>query len=50
MLLDLSGRVLLNTTIAGQGTQLINHQLKAGIYIIVVDAGSSKLKKKILVI
>ncbi len=50
MLLDLSGRVLVNTTVAGQGTQLISRQLKAGIYIIMIDAGSSRLKKKILVI
>ncbi len=49
MLLDLSGRVLVNTTVAGQGTQLISRQLKAGIYIIMVDAGSFNLKKKILV-
>lgn len=50
MILDLSGRVLLNTTIAGQGSQQIRHQLKAGVYIVVVEAGTSRLNKKILVI
>ncbi|MEI6060401.1 MAG: choice-of-anchor V domain-containing protein [Bacteroidota bacterium] len=49
-LLDLSGRVLLNTTIPGQGTQQISQNLKPGIYILVVDAGDSSLRKKILVI
>ena len=49
MLLDLSGRMLLNTTIPGTGTSKIENQFKAGVYIIVVDAGSSSLKKKILV-
>jgi len=49
MILDLSGRVLLNTTIAGQGRQQISHQLKAGVYMVVVEAGNSRLNKKILV-
>lgn len=49
-LLDLSGRVMLKTTIPGQGIQQIDCQLKPGVYIIVVEAGSSILKKKILVI
>jgi len=50
MLLDLTGRVMLNTTIAGQGTQQINHQLNTGVYIIVVQAGNATLKKKILIL
>ncbi len=49
MLLDLSGRILVNTTVPGTGTSKIENQLKAGVYIIVVDAGTSSLKKKILV-
>lgn len=48
-LLDLSGRLLVNTSIPGQGTHQINQQVKPGVYIIVVDAGLSKLNKKILV-
>jgi hypothetical protein len=47
---ELSGRVILNTTITGQGTQQINKQLKPGVYIIVVEAGSYSLRKKILVV
>jgi hypothetical protein len=50
MLLDLSGRVLVKTTIPGQGTYPIGQNLKSGIYILVVEAGNSILKKKILVI
>jgi hypothetical protein len=49
MMMDLSGRILLNTTIAGQGTQQISHQLKAGVYVVVVEAGKARLNKKILV-
>jgi hypothetical protein len=49
IVLDLSGRVLINTAIPGQGTQQINQQLKAGVYIVIVEAGSSRLNKKILV-
>ncbi len=49
MILDISGRVLLNTTIAGQGRQQISHQLKAGVYIVIVEAGNSRLNRKILV-
>lgn len=48
-LLDLSGRLLVNTSIPGQGTYQINQQVKPGVYIIVVDAGISKLNKKIMV-
>ncbi|MEI8047377.1 MAG: T9SS type A sorting domain-containing protein [Bacteroidota bacterium] len=48
-LFDLSGRIVLNTTIPGSGTQQLDRQLKAGVYIIAVEAGSSRLKKKILV-
>jgi hypothetical protein len=49
MMMDLSGRILLNTTVAGQGTQQIGHQLKAGVYVVVVEAGKARLNKKILV-
>jgi hypothetical protein len=48
-LLDLSGRLLVNTSIPGQGTHQLNQQVKPGVYIIVVDAGILKLNKKILV-
>ena len=50
MLFDISGRILLKTTIPGQGTQQISNQLKPGVYLIVVEAGKVNLKKKILVI
>jgi hypothetical protein len=50
MLFDISGRILLKTTIPGQGTQQINNHLNPGVYFIVVEAGSVNLKKKILVI
>ncbi len=50
LLLDISGKVLSNTRISGQGTHQIGQNLKAGVYFIVVDAGTSILKKKILVI
>ncbi|MEI8047376.1 MAG: T9SS type A sorting domain-containing protein [Bacteroidota bacterium] len=46
---DLSGRIVLTTAISGSGTQQLDRQLNAGVYIIAVEAGSSRLKKKILV-
>jgi hypothetical protein len=46
---DLSGRIVLKTTIPGSGTQQLDRQLKPGIYIIAVEAGGSIFKKKILV-
>ncbi len=49
-LLDISGRILLHTQVPGQGTQLINQQLRPGIYIIVIRAGDSFLKKRILIL
>lgn len=49
MILDLSGRILLNTSISGTATQQFDKQLKPGVYIITVDAGSFQLKKKILI-
>ncbi len=50
LLLDISGKVLCNTRIPGQGTHQIGQNLKAGVYLLVVEAGTSILKKKILVI
>ncbi len=50
ILLDLSGRVLMHTTIPGQGKQQIRYRLKSGIYIILIDADSSRVSQKILVI
>ncbi len=49
MLIDLSGRMLLNTTVAGTGTQQLNQQLKSGIYIVAVQAGNFQFRKKILI-
>ena len=50
MVFDLSGRVMYKTTVSGQGTQQLNCQLKEGVYFIVVEAGNSSLKKKILIL
>ena len=50
VLLDLAGRQMLKTTISGQGIHTIEHQLKPGIYIILVEAGSTVLKQKILIL
>jgi hypothetical protein len=49
MILDLSGRLIAKTTIPGKGTQVINKNLNTGIYIVMVNAGSSVLKKKIFI-
>ena len=50
IIFDLSGRVMYKTTISGHGTQQLNCQLKEGVYFIVVEAGNSSLKKKILIL
>ncbi len=50
MVLDLSGRLLVNTTLPGTGSQQLNKQFKSGVYIVIVQAGTSIVKKKILVI
>ena len=50
MLLDLSGRLLVNTTVPGKGTTEIDQQLNSGVYIIMVEAGNTVVKKKILVL
>jgi len=47
--LDLSGRLITNTVIAGRGTQQLNQNLNTGIYLIVIEAGKSIVKKKIFV-
>jgi len=47
---DLSGRIILNTQVPGQGTHQIGNQLKSGVYIIMVEAGSVSMKKKVFVI
>lgn len=49
MLIDLSGRIILKTSVPGQGTTQLNNYLNPGVYIIAVNAGSSSLKKKIIV-
>jgi hypothetical protein len=50
MLVDMSGNALLNTSVPGKGTHQLLRNLKPGVYIIFVDAGTNTLKKKILVI
>lgn len=47
--LDLSGRMMFKAKIPGQGTQLIRCNLKPGIYFVLVESGSIRLTKKILV-
>lgn len=49
-ILDASGRLIQQSTIPGEGTSQISHQLKSGVYIVVVNAGTVSLKKKILVL
>ena len=49
VLYDLTGRIILKTSIPGSGTQQLDHQLKAGVYIIAIEAGGSIFKKKIVV-
>ena len=49
MVLDLTGRLIEKSTIPGKGTSELNQNLKTGIYLVVVDAGKSELKKKIFV-
>jgi len=49
MVLDLSGRLIANTSIPGKGTQQIDKKLNTGVYLVVVEAGSSVLKKKIYI-
>ncbi len=46
---DISGRQLYNSTISGSGTQQIDQQFKPGVYIILVKAGATVLKRKIMV-
>jgi hypothetical protein len=50
MVLDLTGKIMFKTTIPGQGTQTINKHLNPGVYIIVVEAGNTRVNKKTLVI
>jgi hypothetical protein len=49
-LYDLTGKIILNTVVPGQGTQLISDKLKPGVYIIFVEAGTSRVTQKILII
>jgi hypothetical protein len=49
MILDLSGRVVLNTSVAGKGSSQLNLNHPTGVYLIVVEAGKSVVKKKIFV-
>jgi hypothetical protein len=48
-ILDLSGRVILNTSIPGKGSSQLNQNLHTGVYLVVVEAGKSVIKKKIFV-
>lgn len=47
---DLSGRQLLSTTLSGSGSHQLNQQFKTGVYIVVVQAEDTVLKKKIFVL
>jgi hypothetical protein len=47
---DLSGRQLLSTSIYGGGTHQLEQKFKSGLYIIIVEADGTALKKKIVVI
>jgi hypothetical protein len=49
IIFDLSGRLMYNTTIPGIGTYKINQQLKPGVYVISVKAGSQALNQKIFI-
>jgi len=49
MVFDLSGKVIVNTTIPGVGTHKIDQQLKSGVYIVSVKAGSQVLNQKIFI-
>ena len=46
---DLSGRLILNTSIPGNGSSQLNQNLRTGVYLIVIEAGKSIVKKKIFV-
>lgn len=49
-LYDLTGKIILSTVVTGQGSQQISDKLKPGVYIIFVEAGTTRFTKKILVI
>lgn len=46
---DLSGKQLISTSVSDQSSHRIDRQFKPGVYIIVVQAGDSILKKKIVI-
>lgn len=46
---DISGRQLYNSTISGRGMQQLDQHFKTGVYIILVKAGDTTLKRKIMV-
>lgn len=49
MILDLSGRIVANTSIPGKGQHQIDKFLKTGIYIVAVEAGTTVERKKIFI-
>jgi len=49
MIHDLSGRLILSTSIPGKGSSQLNQNLQTGVYLVVVEAGKSVMKKKIFV-
>jgi len=49
-LFDISGRILANTKIPGEGIHQIGSNLKPGVYIILVEAGTATQKKKVMVL
>lgn len=48
--IDLSGRQLLNTSVSGEGSYQLDQPFETGVYIVLVQAGNSVFKKKIMVI
>jgi hypothetical protein len=49
-LLDMTGKVLLSTSIAGQGTTTLDKHVNTGVYILLVHAGPVTVKRKVLVV
>ena len=46
---DLSGRQLLNSSVSGGGTHLLDKKFKTGIYIVMVQADDIIYKKKVMI-
>lgn len=46
-ILDLTGKVIYSTSIPGKGSPQLDKNLHTGVYLVVVEAGKSAVKKKI---